>query len=89
MFAVKNLVSLFVSCLVPLFYFTFHHPSMAYNREWDRGKDSWNDGYAWSGQDDRVVRDHDDGYSGDGKRRKFNNGVTWRLLILTRRLICV
>ena len=47
---------------------------MAHNREWDRGKDSWGEGYAYSGPDDRgVVRDHDD--YGDGKRRKFNNGV--------------
>jgi len=49
---------------------------LMHNREWDRGKDSWGEGYAYSGLDDRgVVRDHEDGYYGDGKRRKFNNGV--------------
>lgn len=49
---------------------------MAYHREWDRGKDSWSEGYAWSAQDDKTVgREYDDGYYGDGKRRKFNNGV--------------
>lgn len=50
---------------------------MAYHREWDKGKDSWGDGYApWSSQDEKAGgKDHEDGYSIDGKRRKFNNGV--------------
>ncbi|KAJ2930065.1 hypothetical protein H1R20_g7033, partial [Candolleomyces eurysporus] len=50
---------------------------MAYNnREWDRGKDSWNDGYSgWSGNDHRnQVRQREDDYMGDPKRRKFNDG---------------
>lgn len=49
---------------------------MAYNqyREWDRGKDAWNDGSAWN--DSRgSVRGREEDYYGDGKRRKFNNGV--------------
>ncbi|KDQ33615.1 hypothetical protein PLEOSDRAFT_1091567 [Pleurotus ostreatus PC15] len=48
---------------------------MAYNqyREWDRGKDAWNDGSAWN--DSRGnVRGREEDYYGDGKRRKFNNG---------------
>lgn len=47
---------------------------MAYNREWDRGKDTWDDNYGWS--DNRGnVREREEDYYGDGKRRKFNNGV--------------
>ncbi|KAL4259142.1 hypothetical protein AB1N83_007962 [Pleurotus pulmonarius] len=48
---------------------------MAYNqyREWDRGKDAWNDGSAW-GDSRGNVRGREDDYYGDGKRRKFNNG---------------
>lgn len=45
---------------------------MAYNRDWDKGKDSWGDSGAWT--TDRGGRGWDDDY-GDGKRRKFNNGV--------------
>lgn len=41
---------------------------MAYNREWDRGKDNWDNPRHHN-------RDGDDDYYGDGKRRKFNNGV--------------
>lgn len=49
---------------------------MAYNREWDRGKDSWIHSNQWSTQDSKaVVRGREEDYSGDGKRRKFNNGV--------------
>ncbi|KAF8964646.1 hypothetical protein BDZ97DRAFT_1814865 [Flammula alnicola] len=48
---------------------------MAYNREWDKGKDTWDDSYAWSAHDARGnVREREDEYYGDGKRRKFNNG---------------
>ena len=55
---------------------------MTHHREWDRGKDSWGDAYAWSGQDDRPIgRDHDD--YGEGKRRKFNNGVRVVLLLVS------
>ncbi|KAJ3519902.1 hypothetical protein NM688_g9238 [Phlebia brevispora] len=47
---------------------------MAYNREWDRGKDNWNDP-SWSEyQDKGNVRGREDDYYGEGKRRKFNNG---------------
>ncbi|KAG1756233.1 uncharacterized protein EDB91DRAFT_1091342 [Suillus paluster] len=42
---------------------------MAYNRDWDKGKDNWGDSAAWT--NDRGGRGRDDG---DGKRRKFNNG---------------
>ncbi|KAG2115341.1 uncharacterized protein F5147DRAFT_676957 [Suillus discolor] len=44
---------------------------MAYNRDWDKGKDNWGDSGAWA--TDRGGRGRDDDY-GDGKRRKFNNG---------------
>ncbi|EIN07565.1 hypothetical protein PUNSTDRAFT_103581 [Punctularia strigosozonata HHB-11173 SS5] len=45
---------------------------MAYNREWDRGKDNWND-ESWNGGPSHA-RQREDEYYGDGKRRKFNNG---------------
>jgi hypothetical protein len=48
---------------------------MAYNREWDRGKDNWND-ENWNGGGPSYARQRDDEYYGDGKRRKFNNGVS-------------
>ena len=41
---------------------------MAYNREWDMGKEAWHDGGSWSGNG----RDED--YE-EGKKRKFNGGV--------------
>jgi hypothetical protein len=41
---------------------------MAYNREWDMGKEAWHDGGSWSGKG----RDED---YGEGKKRKFNGGV--------------
>ncbi|KDR73429.1 hypothetical protein GALMADRAFT_124505 [Galerina marginata CBS 339.88] len=48
---------------------------MAYNREWDRGKDTWDENYGWSPQDGKAnIREREEEYSGDGKRRKFNNG---------------
>ncbi|KAG6833193.1 hypothetical protein H0H87_010256 [Tephrocybe sp. NHM501043] len=47
---------------------------MAYNREWDHGKDAWQEG-SWGGADSRAhVRPRDDDQYGEGKRRKFNNG---------------
>ncbi|KAI0811192.1 hypothetical protein BC629DRAFT_1479565 [Irpex lacteus] len=61
---------------------------MAYNREWDRGKDwnnneSWNDD-SWGGYDNswneygnnsnNNYQGRDDNYYNEGKRRKFNNG---------------
>lgn len=50
---------------------------MAYNREWDKGKDSWDDAYSWAPQDARGhVREREEDYYADGKRRKFNSGVS-------------
>ncbi|TFK72554.1 hypothetical protein BDN72DRAFT_887183 [Pluteus cervinus] len=46
---------------------------MAYNREWDQGKDAWGEG-AWGNEAKPNVRVRDDEHYGDGKRRKFNNG---------------
>lgn len=50
-------------------------PTMAYNREWDRGKEAWTEqnwnDYAARGN----VRGREDELQGDGKRRKFNDGV--------------
>ncbi|KAL1743273.1 hypothetical protein HDZ31DRAFT_83514 [Schizophyllum fasciatum] len=42
---------------------------MAYNREWDRGKD------AWAASARPAVRPRDEDYYGDPKRRKFNTGA--------------
>jgi len=47
---------------------------MAYNREWDKGKDHWND--AWPVELRGTPRGRDDEYQGEGKRRKFNTGVS-------------
>ncbi|KAH8980825.1 hypothetical protein EDB86DRAFT_3066766 [Lactarius hatsudake] len=44
---------------------------MAYNREWDMGKESWNDGSSWGAG---PGKGRDDDY-GEGKKRKFNNAV--------------
>lgn len=48
---------------------------MAYNREWDRGRDPWQDNNSWNdyggGKGHRREEDH----HGEGKRRKFNDGV--------------
>jgi hypothetical protein len=50
---------------------------MAYNREWDRGKDTaWSNQQSWQGVRPRG----EDDYHGDGKRRKFNNGVRIHIL---------
>ena len=46
---------------------------MAYNREWDMGKEAWHEGGSWSG------RGREDDY-GEGKKRKFNGGVHGPLL---------
>jgi hypothetical protein len=46
---------------------------MAYNREWDMGKEVWHEGGSWSGKG----RDED---YGEGKKRKFNGGVRRSLL---------
>lgn len=50
---------------------------MAYNREWDMGKETWHDDGSWSGNG----RDED---YGEGKKRKFNGGVRRLLLRLFR-----
>jgi hypothetical protein len=51
---------------------------MAYNREWDRGKDSWNEGTSWNGADGRTnVRPREEDYYAEGKRRKYNSGVCY------------
>ena len=48
---------------------------MAYNREWDRGKDAWQD-QSWNEYNARGnVRGRDEDYYGEGKRRKYNDGV--------------
>lgn len=44
---------------------------MAYNREWDMGKESWNDGGSWGAGSGKG---RDDDY-GEGKKRKFNNAA--------------
>lgn len=57
---------------------------MAYNRDWDKGKDSWNQGAyeddsnnnAWGLAGGGNVRyREDDQWNNEGKRRKYNNGV--------------
>lgn len=50
---------------------------MSYNREWDNGKDSWNDGGGWydNGSRGNVRGREEEDYYGDGKRRKYNEGV--------------
>lgn len=54
--------SSFASYILPLTLVV----DMSYNREWDFGKD-WDRGHAREREDDE--------YYGDGKRRKYNNGV--------------
>jgi RNA-binding protein 5/10 len=57
--------------------------NMAYNRDWDRGKDSWNSTYydhyddnSWNDGGGREnVRPRDEDYYSEGKRRKYNDGV--------------
>ncbi|KNZ81458.1 RNA-binding protein 5-A [Termitomyces sp. J132] len=47
---------------------------MPYNREWDQGKDTWQDP-SWGACDSRPnVRPREDDHYGDGKRRKTNYG---------------
>ena len=59
----------------------YHHHSstlsatMAYNRDWDQGKDYWSDQSYWTADNRGHVRGREDDYYGDGKRRKYNNGV--------------
>ena len=49
--------------------------TMAYNRDWDKGKDYWPDQGYWPADGRGNVRGREDDYYGDGKRRKHNNGV--------------
>jgi len=50
--------------------------SMAYSRDWDKGKSAWGDAGAWGDGSGRGhFRPRDEDYQGDGKRRKYNNGV--------------
>jgi len=51
---------------------------MSYHREWDRGKD---DSYQTG-----SVRDREEDYYNDNKRRKFNNGVCLILFFSTLNL---
>lgn len=50
---------------------------MAYNREWDRGKDSWDNYDSWNEYPSNRgnVRGRDEDYYNEGKRRKYNHGV--------------
>lgn len=57
---------------------------MAYNREWDNGKDQWTDG-PWNNPAAGMNHPRDEDYYGDGKRRKFNNGVSFVSLPLPSR----
>jgi hypothetical protein len=47
------------------------------DREWDRGKDSWqqDDYSSWNDGPRGATRGRDDDYYTEGKRRKYNNGV--------------
>jgi RNA-binding protein 5/10 len=48
---------------------------MAYNREWDQGKDHWNEA-TWNASDIKPhVRQREEDYHAEGKRRKYNDGV--------------
>lgn len=49
--------------------------TMAYNRDWDKGKDYYSDQAYWPADNRGNVRGREDDYYGDGKRRKYNNGV--------------
>ncbi|KAI0255384.1 hypothetical protein BJV78DRAFT_1358937 [Lactifluus subvellereus] len=44
---------------------------MAYNREWDMGKETWHEGASWGAVSGKG-RDED---YGEGKKRKFNSGA--------------
>jgi RNA-binding protein 5/10 len=55
------------SLFLSLLYF-----KMAYNREWDQGKTA---SHVWNESGKGSVRQRDDEYHTEGKRRKFNNGV--------------
>lgn len=49
---------------------------MAYNREWDQGKDAWNSNNQWNENPGAgYAREREEDYHGEGKRRKFNDGV--------------
>lgn len=48
-------------------------PAMAYNREWDQGKQA--DYEAWQSGPRANTHMREEDYYGDSKRRKFNDGV--------------
>jgi RNA-binding protein 5/10 len=49
---------------------------MSYSRDWDKGKSAWDDSGDWGDTGGRGnVRLRDEDHQGDGKRRKYNNGV--------------
>lgn len=52
---------------------------MAFNREWDRGKYPVDDASSWQYQTSGTSNVHprDDEYYGEGKRRKYNHGVSF------------
>ncbi|KAF8553408.1 hypothetical protein OG21DRAFT_1586867 [Imleria badia] len=47
---------------------------MAYNRDWDKGKDYWPDQSYWPADNRGNVRGREDDHYGDSKRRKYDNG---------------
>lgn len=58
---------------------------MAYNREWDKGNESWggNEYNHWNnGGGSSSIRGREEDYYHEGKRRKFNNGVRSSNLIV-------
>jgi hypothetical protein len=67
-----------VCYFTPFFTPSYTSYTMAYNREWDQGKDAWNNyANAWAGgsSSGAGVRPREDDYYGEGKRRKYNDGV--------------
>lgn len=90
MVEVKNRNVLFGLCL-SLFLLSTTTLIMAYNREWDRGKDSWDEGHSWQSSEYRSnVRERDDDYDyNDNKRRKYNNGVSTANLAYTQVLVFI
>lgn len=78
-------------CLFALISLSYNHlllATMAYNREWDRGKDNWDDPHSWNEYQGRgQVRGRDEDYYAEGKRRKFNNGVRNSLSFMSSLLL--
>jgi hypothetical protein len=55
---------------------------MASKRDWDKGKEHWKDDYDWVPDNSGYYNHQEDDYYRDGKRRKFNNGVSLLPLVL-------